>query len=352
MQKQSNRYQIIGLILLLLLIIPCGTHLFANPIYNYDYHNVENEHSPAVIATGGLNVTNPFGTHTANGNPALLVYRKTATIASSFRLFHSNNNTYDNLGMPPKKSLEWKGEYLTYLGFDTEKIGFNYHNLVNLNMDHHQISDSLDKHYYSNYYLNAYKLSIADSNQQFAMGLSISFLSGRMVYLSEQNTNTESPYQRDLFIDSRGLGYAVDLGAATSYDTINFGMKIPNVMSKVYWKDQPNKKLDRKIQLGIQWGDEQNFVVSGLSRKFDFKSKNTYHLGIQQNIRYGVIGGIEYYVPLRVGINGKSLINIRDNTISVGTGYEISSFQIDVSYSLIDVRKNYYSLVTAISFTL
>ena len=81
------------------------TNVFANPIFNYDYHNPENGHSPAALATGGLNITNPNGTHIAYGNPALLAFRNNTNIATTFRLYHDTSSTYNSQGMPPKNSF-------------------------------------------------------------------------------------------------------------------------------------------------------------------------------------------------------------------------------------------------------
>ena len=344
------RQKFIATILLTLAISTfVATNVFANPIFNYDYHNTENGHSPAALATGGLNITNPNGTHTAYGNPALLAFRDNTNIATTFRLYHDTNSIYNSQGMPPKNSFEWKKEHFTYLGVDAKRIGVSYSNLADLKVDRQEVNEDRITNYYADYYLDAYRISVADNTGGLSFGLSVSLLKGRMVYLSESSDNEFAPFEREVFIDSKGLGYSIDFGAAVHYGALNYGLMIPNVLSRVYWQDEPNKSLDRKVQLAAQWGNEKNYIVSGISRKFDFKSPTIYHMGFQQNFYYGAIKGIEYYMPLRLGLYGKSFKNISDNVFSIGSGFTYSYFQFDSTYSITDIKNNHYMILSALS---
>ncbi len=300
------------------------------PLSFYDYHRPLNGFSPEVTATGGLNVTNPQSSHTAFYNPALLAFRDKTVIAVTARYFSEQKTGYDEKELPEANSIEWYRSDFSYFGFDGEGVGFSYAALADLSLERMVSGEETTERHYADYYLDAYRISFAERSGMLGIGFNLSLLTGRVVYYRES-------IQDDLhfagqFTDKRGWGYNMDFGAVVKSGGLSYGLTVPNLLSKLYWQGERNETLQRRIHTGIQWGNENNYVVSGYSRKFSLSSKSTYHLGMQQIMDFGMIRGQRHYLPLRVGINTESFRKLKEIGYSIGSGYRFSVFQIDAAF--------------------
>ena len=322
-------------------------HAGPYPVVFYDYWQVVNGYSPQVAGTGGLNLTEPHTTHTAFYNPALLAFRERTVISGSIRYFKEDETLYAADQLPDRESSKWYRKNFSYLGIDSENVGFSYFSLANLHLEREYPAGESTERYYLDYYLDAYRLSFAEKSGLLAFGLNLSLLKGRVVYLRE--SMQEEDYLTEQFIDSPGWGYNLDFGAVVKSDRMSYGLTIPNLLGKIYWKDNPDYTLQRRLHLAAQWGAGENYITGGLTRKFDFKSDNTYHLGFQQAISFGVFRGEYQFLPLRVGLFFEQFKNWQDVGYSIGSGYQYSIFQIDISYMMLNQEKKNHSLVAAIS---
>ncbi len=320
--------------LLLMISLQAGSF----PVAFYDYHQTVNGYSPEVSSVGGLNLTNPQSSHTAFYNPALLAYRTKTTMSSTFRFFSERTTEYDHRQMPDENSMRWYRDNFSYFGFDSENIGFSYVALANLAIEREVHHEDHDERIHTDYYLDAYRFSFADKTGLLAMGFNVSLLAGRVVYLRESIIDEDSYTEQ--FIDSRGWGYNIDFGAIIKSGSISYGLTIPNLLSRVYWQDNPDHSLERRLHAGFQWGDGENYLVSGYSRKFDLSSQATYHLGLQQIIDFGMIRGGYHSMPLRLGLHTESFRSLKDIGFSAGTGYQYSVFQIDLAYMVDSIERN------------
>lgn len=317
------------------------------PIDFYDYFTVANAFSAEVAGTGGLNVTNPHSSHTSFYNPGLLAFRQTTTLSATLRHFSEGETDYGADQLPESNSNRWFKNGFSYFGMDTENLGFSYFALTKLQMDREIRTEEVIERYYVDYYLDAYRFSFADRSGLVAFGFNMTLLAGRAVYLQE--TIVDQIGVSELFVDSRAWGYNLDFGAVLKSGNLAYGVMVPNLLSRVYWQDNPNYSLQRRLHAGMQFGDDYNYILTGISRKFDLSSDSVYHIGLQQILSFGVIRGDYHYLPLRVGIHAEEFRRLRDIGYSAGTGYRYSIFQIDISYMMSERENNGYGVLMAIS---
>jgi len=110
--------------------------------------------------------------------------------------------------------------------------------------------------------------------------------------------------------------------------------------------------MQRRILASVQWGDDNNFITSGISSKFDFSSSSTYHIGLQQNVSLGMIRGEYQIVPFRAGVFSRSFDSFRNMGFSFGTGYQYSYFQIDAAISTEDTSWDKYYYIVSLSVSM
>jgi len=340
------------LLLLVLFVLFLTANIFASsfPISYYDYLNFSNNFSAEVAGSGGLNLTRPHSTDTSYYNPALLAFRETTTISMTYRYLFEKERVYDNLHIPERGSTDWDKDDFCYLGIDSENVGFSYLSFASLQLDRIVENNGVTERHYIDYYLNGYRVSFADRSGLLAFGLNLTLLSGRVVYF--RDSILEKGERRGTtgdFIDSRGWGYNLDFGAAVKNGSMSYGLTIPNILGKVYWRDNPDYSLQRRFNLGIQYGTDRDFITFGLSRKFNFSSNSTYHLGLQQLISFGLLRGEYQFMPLRLGLFSEKFTRIKDLGYSIGTGYTYKILQIDVSYMMLDQEKNRHTILMTLS---
>ncbi|MBW6516730.1 MAG: hypothetical protein K0B81_08990 [Candidatus Cloacimonetes bacterium] len=317
------------------------------PITFYDYQQVINNYSPQVAAVGGLNITEPTNTHTAFYNPALLAFREKTVITATLRYFSEAKTAYGVDQQPVHDSSKWYRNDFSYLGIDSHNIGFSYVALADLKLERDYETEGESERLYLDYYLDAYRFSFAERSGLLAFGFNLSFLTGRTVYLRE--LSQDDVYISEQFVDSRSWGYNVDFGAAVKSGGLSYGLTIPNLLSRVYWKDHPSYSLQRRLQAGIQWGEDENYLLAGISRKFDFSSDNLYHFGLERAISFGLLRGDYQYMPLRLGLFTEQFNNLKDIGYAFGTGFQYSMLQIDLSYMMIDQEKKNYAVLLSLS---
>lgn len=318
----------------------------ALPFDNYDYYLPANGLSPQVAATGGINLTNPNFTNTSYYNPSLLAFRKPSTVSISYRLYNEKNTELDEDQLPVGTSLSWHREALSYVGIEAQNFAFNYYSLAML---HHDKGEQYQNRNYLNYYLNGYRVAYGSESGQLAFGVNFTLLSGRSIYYSELETEDNTAVK---FIDDRAFGYGFDFGAVVKSNTLAYGFFIPNLLSSIYWRDHDRQSMRRRFITGAQYGTDDSFIVTGLSRKFDFKSPNTYHIGIQQNINVGRIRGEYHEIPIRIGAYSEEpLWKLEHLNYGFGTGIKYGYFTLDISVNTVDNNWNDYYILSSISIS-
>jgi len=349
------RLRVFHILLFKLFILPVMANLSAItfPVSFYDYQSFSNGYSAEVAGTGGLNLTRPHSTHAAYYNPALLAFRDRTTVTLTYRYNFEKSRVYDNLQMPEHSSIDWYKEDFCYLGIDSENVGFSYLSLANLQLDRMVEANDFRERHYIDYYLNGYRLSFADRSGLLAFGLNLTLLSGRVVYFrdSSQIEGKDDGLAKD-FIDSRGWGYNIDFGAAVKSGYLSYGLTVPNILSRVYWRDNPDHSLQRRFNLGLQYGSDDDFVTFGLSREFNFSADSTYHLGVQQLLSFGLLRGDYQFVPLRLGLFSEKFKRIKDLGYSIGTGYNYKVVQIDISYTMLNQENKRHTVLMTLSLGL
>ncbi len=337
-------------LLLTISIILCTGILPAQefPLNNFDYFRVTNGVSPSVTAIGGINLANASYSHSSYYNPALLAFREQSAFSLSVRQYLTKNEDIDGFGLPAKNSLEWNSDYIGYLGFEAPNIAASYLSMSAFTTDKKADIGGTDKRFYSSYFLDAYRLSLADNNNNLAFGVNLSFLNGRFVYLREREDDTGDMINEN-FVDSRVYGYSLDFGAVVRWEKFSYGLMIPNTVSRMFWNDYPNKSLERRLQMGVQYGDDTSFVTSGFSRRFVWSAKNVYHSGFQHIVGLGMFKGHIFEMPLRVGAYGHRLRKFKDLSYSIGTGIQYGYFTFDTSFSVTDKNWDKYIITSSIS---
>ena len=333
--------------LLAIVFMATGVNLRGDPfpVDFYDYQQVINGYSPQVSAVGGINVTEAGTTHTAFYNPALLAFRDRTTISATMRYLSEEETAYSGNQIPVNESVEWYRNGFSYLGVDSENIGFAFFSVADLEIDREITTGEGTDRYYLDYYLDAYRFSFAEKSGLLAFGFNLTFLTGRTVFLKEQIREEFTISEQ--FVDSKGWGYSLDFGAAVKSGSISYGLTIPNLMGKVHWQGQRNYSLQRRLQAGVQWGEGDSYVMSGISRKFALSSETTYHIGLERAINFGVAGGEYQFMPFRVGIFTEKFDKFKNIGYGIGTGYQYSIFQIDLSYLMADQERKSYSVMMA-----
>lgn len=300
------------------------------PVSFYDYYQPLSGLSAEVSGIGGVNTANPHSSHSAFYNPALLAFRETASLSVTYRYLSESRREYDTAPFPDDKSVSWYRDGFSYIGLDSQNYGVSYVSLTDLSFDKETHTGDQVTRTYLDYYLDAYRFSFAEKSGSLSFGFNLSLLKGRVVYLKETLIN--DLYSPSSFVDSGAWGYGIDFGAVVQSGSFAYGIMFPNLLSKVYWRDHPNRSLIRKLNAGIQWGDEYNYIVSGWSGKLDFSTSFTHHIGIQRFISLGLIRGEYQYVPFRAGIFTKRFERFKDIGYSFGSGYRYSALQVDFSY--------------------
>jgi len=334
-----------ALLIIVYLYISTGLAADKLPITNYHYYRVSNGLSAAVSATGGINLTNASFSNTSFYNPALLAFRDKSTISTTFRIYKDNSSILNQQGLPVNESFQWHKDSISSLGLESEEVAFNYFSMANINFEH-QSENGFQN--YLDYYLDCYRVSYASKSGSLAFGFNTSFLMGRAVYLRQQIIEDEKIVEA--FIDDKAKGYSVDFGAVIKSDNVSYGLYIPNLISKIYWRDSKNNSLCRRLKAGIQVGSDDSFISSSISRKFRFRADNTYHIGLQQSIHVGAIRGGYYKIPIRIGAySTESLWNYKELNYGIGTAFQQGYFTIDVSVNTVDSHWEDYHITLSIS---
>lgn len=337
------------LLLFIVLTINTLTVLKAEfPITNYHYYRTANGLSPAVSATGGINLTNARFPNTSYYNPAVLAFRRTSTLSTSLRFYNEKETLLNELGIPENESFQWHSESMAYIGIEAENVAFNYFSMANIE---HEYTDHDDFQNYLDYYLDCYRVSYGSKSGMLAFGLNISYLTGRTVYLRETKENNITKV--DNFVDEKARGYSLDFGAVVKSNNFSYGLYIPNLMSKLYWSESDNVSLQRRFAAGVQVGNDRSFISSGISRRFRFRSANTYHFGFQQFVQMGTIRGQSYIMPVRLGAySSESFWKFKDLNYGFGTGIQSGYFHFDISLNTSDFEWDNYYIMTSISMTM
>ncbi len=169
--------------------------------------------------------------------------------------------------------------------------------------------------------VNKYTMSAAsESSQNMLVGVTISYLSGNIGVVDMNNLSAKV---------SGGNGAALDWGLLYKMnDNVRIGFDAQNAPGYIWWDEYEHQHLKPRIQTGFSVRSTQWFMlaVEYENKNVDFKRKDFYHAGMEQNI----LGSI--FIREGVILEKLSDTKSKKNIYTYGIGYAFTTgFTADVS---------------------
>lgn len=302
------------------------------PIKEYDYATAENNTSPIAIGMGGMNITLESDPFCSYSNPALLANMDQSVLFTSFRVA---NDQAMSILEASSISNALKPKQFKYFGLSTKKMGFVYQPMSRINIS--EIVDDTHNLYYD-FALDKVQLSIAASDENysnFSGGLSLKYLSGRIVYLKERRSSPIT-YIRESFIDNKVKGFSSDLGFMLQEGDFRFGAVAYDLVSRLYWESYKSRSITPRVAFSTTYIKDNLSLNLGVQGKMKKQSDTTIHLGLQNNWNWGQNttasgANIQHNIPLRVGIYSTDFNGTDRIHFTIGSGYRYSMFDFNFS---------------------
>ncbi len=299
--------------------------LNAFPIERFDYHTPDHNPSPLVTAMGGLNLTDTSDYYISYDNPALLAYNKTTSVAASFSIVR--NDEFAPYQLMQIGSLLRNNQFSAIV-INSSTGAMMYQAVSNIHINE-SLNTSGDKIYYD-YTLQKAQISFggtSDKDKNFAAGLTVKYLHGRLVYLSRNDINLTFTD----FNDDKVKGISTDLGFAYKTESTSYGLAFYDILNGLFWQTESSKTLTRRGALGIQVGQEDIKILSGAMMTFEKDPITTYHLGIVKDVQVGGTPQEKQMLGFRAGVYSDNFSQQDKIYYSVGSGYYYKTFRIDFS---------------------
>lgn len=314
-------------IFLIALLCLSAFSLYGFPIQRFDYHTPDHNPSPVVTAMGGLNLTDNTDYYMSYDNPALLAYNRTTSAAASFSVV--KNDKFSPLQLMQVGTLLRNNQFAG-LVFNTSTGAMMYQSVANIHLNE-QVIPGYNPKIYFDYTLQKVQMSfggVSDKNQNFAAGLTVKYLFGRLVYLSY-----DSPvkFESHEFFDDKVKGISSDLGFAYKTESVRVGLVFYDLLNGLFWQTESNKSLTRRSAFGIQFGQNDLKVTSGVMTTLEKNSTTTYHFGLAKDVSLGGSPINRQSVGLRLGAYSDKFSDQQHIFYSVGSGYYFKTFRIDFS---------------------
>ncbi len=318
--------------LLLALLLVAGPGLGAQtlpslPVQDYDYHITENIVSPIALGLGGLNLTFGGDYFTSYDNPALLAENTATAFATSFRL-----KSEETLGFAELVSASnlLKDKQFMYFNLITKSAAWSYQPVASVHVSQQAANYSSSEYY--DYQLDKLQLSLAGTDDRFpklAGGLSLKYLTGRLVYLKESGPDME----RVAFIDNKVKGVSGDLGLTWTEENVKWGACVYDVLSYLRWEDYGSESLQRRAALGFQWSTDNLALLAGVQGKVSGKPGSTYHFGLARlwtwNSTAGSGNPVQQNLIIRAGLFSDKFDGTDNISYTLGSGYNYNLFRFD-----------------------
>jgi hypothetical protein len=314
---------------LLFLMLSClALPLFgqpALPITSYDYALPANNVSPISIGMGGLNVTNASDFYANYSNPALIGDNEYSVLMASFRVRGDEDLDFWEAS---QFSNVLRPRQFKYISLLAKQTAWTYQPVAAVHIVDTPESGSGYRYY--DYQLDKVQATIAGSDESWQpvrFGLSIKYLTGRLVYLLSSNTNS--------FIDDKVKGFSSDIGVTLKTGDFTFGLAAYDVFSRLYWENYDSVAIQRRIALGAQYGNEYLTVSAGLQGKMSQSTDTTYHLGFQYlwdwNSTDSTGEDVSQGITLRMGLYSHNFYGTENINYTMGGGYNYNIFRFDFS---------------------
>jgi hypothetical protein len=203
------------------------------PITSYDYALPENNVSPITMGTGAFNLINADDPYAAYANPALMADNQLSSFSLSFRLKNEDDLAFWEA---VNISNALKSKQFKYFVLNTKQVSFAYQPVAGVHIS--EFSASGDSSRYYDYQLDKVQFSIGAKDkkyQKLGAGLSVKYLSGRLVYLNEHKLG--SMMVRDGFIDDKVKGVSTDLGFTYTVGNMVYAGSFYDLLSRLWWEN-------------------------------------------------------------------------------------------------------------------
>jgi len=309
-------------LLLAIIMINILLGLQAFPIKSFDYRLPDKQISAFAASMGGLNLTNILDLNMAYQNPALLGLNEKSGASISYRIPYDQDASFVQL---LKTSNLLRSKQFVNATIVTKTAAISYQPWAEIHESTLNGQDSTRQ--YHDYNLTCVQISAgskSERNQNFAMGLSAKYLTGRLVYIEEQLH--ESQYQRTDFIDSGVRGFSMDFAAYYKTDNFRYGIAAYDLISHLYWDGYKDHSLQPRAAAGIDFTSNSYLVAIGADGKLDKEPSLLYHVGAQKDSFLNIES-----LALRVGAYSEDFKTDDSTHFTFGLGYMWKLLNIDVS---------------------
>ncbi len=298
------------------------------PVQEYDYHIPANIVSPITLGMGGVNVTNGADYFSSYDNPALLADNEGTAIATSFLLKNKEDMSFTDL---MQSSNLLKDKQFMYYTLIAKSSAWTYQPVSSVHVS--EINGTSSKYY--DYQLDKLELSIAAKDENYthlAGGLSLKYLTGRLVYLQERLSG--SNMIREKFIDNKVKGVSGDIGFTWQEDKVVLGLCAYDFLSRLWWESYDSKSLQRRAAMGIQYNMDNLALMGSVQGKLAKTSETTYHFGLIKNWTWTQDSGpngkpVEQNLIIRSGLFSKDFNGTKNINYTLGSGYNYNMFRVD-----------------------
>ncbi len=299
------------------------------PITSYDYALPENNVSPITMGTGAFNLINADDPYAAYANPALMADNQLSSFSLSFRLKNEDDLAFWEA---VNISNALKSKQFKYFVLNTKQVSFAYQPVAGVHIS--EFSASGDSSRYYDYQLDKVQFSIGAKDkkyQKLGAGLSVKYLSGRLVYLTEHKLG--SMMVRDGFIDDKVKGVSTDLGFTYTVGNMVYAGSFYDLLSRLWWENYDPVSLQRRSALGMGWTSGDSHFSAGVQSKISKNPDTTYHLGYgyQWNIAKGQQSSDRQSMDLRLGLYSKDFYGADNINYTFGGGYYYKTIRFDFS---------------------
>ncbi|HOD18097.1 MAG TPA: hypothetical protein PKJ14_05585 [Candidatus Cloacimonadota bacterium] len=292
-------------------------------LVSYDYHIPANIISSIALGMGGLNLTNAGDYFTSYDNPALLAGNNVTSFAASFRL---KNEEEISLADAASASNLLKAKQFMYYTLITKNAAWSYQPTVSTHISEIN-ANSLE---YYDYQLDKLQLSLAGTDERyadFAAGINIKYLTGRLIYLKERIEYNQMI--RESFIDDKVKGFSTDLGVTYTSGKYTFGSCVYDVLSRLWWEHYDSEDLQRRAAVGVQYSDGNLTLSGSLQGKLSQSTDTSYHLGLTRAWHWKSGKDKEQGLLVRAGLFSHDFNGTENINYTLGSGYNYNMFRFD-----------------------
>jgi len=305
------------------------------PITSYDYAIPENNVSPITMGSGAINIANSDDPFAAYANPALMADNKLASFSVSFGLKNPDDMPFWEAA---NISNALKSKQFKFFVVNTQTASFSYQPVASVHVSEISPDGSSSKYY--DYQLDKVQMSMGFRDTKYdklAAGLSLKYLSGRLVYLTEHKVG--SMMVRDGFIDDKVKGFSSDLGFTYNMGNIVYSGAFYDLLSRMWWENYDPVSIQRRTAIGMGWKSGSSIYNAGVQSKIAKIPDTTYHFGYAYQWKFG--GNSNYTnstqssnrqtMDLRFGLYSQDFYGADNINYTFGGGYYYKTIRFDFS---------------------